>query len=94
MIHPANRRRDVVNALLAEAERLEAAIDAVVSADDFLSASEAGGLRFWERLTETERPEWAARVVAVLDLLDRQAGGRFGYLDADAPREDPRRPSR
>ena len=73
-----------MNALLAEAERLEAAIDAVVPADDFPSASGAGGLRFWGRLTETERPEWAARVVAVLDLLDRQAGGRFGDLDADA----------
>ena len=73
-----------MDVLEAEVGRLRVAIDAVVPADDFPSASEAGGLRFWERLTETERPEWAARVVAVLDLLDRQAGGRFGDLDADA----------
>ena len=38
-----------MNALQAEAERLLVAIDAVVPADDFPSASQAGGLRFWSR---------------------------------------------
>ena len=68
--------------LQAEGERLRVAIDAVVPADDFPSASQAGGLRFWSLITEIERPEWADRVIAVLDLLDRQSGGRFAGLDA------------
>jgi choline dehydrogenase-like flavoprotein len=70
--------------LLAQAQRLQVLIDAVVPADDFPSASQAGGLRFWSRLTGTERPEWADRVIAVLDLLDRRSGGRFGDLDASS----------
>ena len=73
-----------MDALDAEAERLRVAIDAVVPADDFPSASQAGGLRFWSRVTETERPEWADRVIAVLDLLDRRSGGRFADLDVGA----------
>jgi hypothetical protein len=73
-----------MDALQAEVERLLVAIDAVVPADDFPSAAEAGGLRFWSRVTSTERPEWADRVIAVLDLLDRRSGGRFADLDHDA----------
>jgi len=73
-----------MDALAAEVERLRAAIDAVVPADDFPSASEAGGLRFWSLITETECPDWADRVIAVLDLLDRRSGGRFAGLDLDA----------
>jgi hypothetical protein len=37
-----------------------------------------------DQVAGTERPDWADRVVVVLDLLDRQSGGRFGDLDADA----------
>ena len=48
-------------------ERLRQAIDAVVPSDGFASASEAGGLRFWAAVIADERPEWAARVSAVLD---------------------------
>ena len=70
--------------LEAEVERLRAAIDAVVPADDFPSASEAGGLRFWSQVTRSERPDWADRVITVLDLLDRRSGGRFAGLDVDA----------
>ena len=77
-----------------EAERLRVAIDAVVPADDFPSASEAGGLRFWSRITETERPEWSDRVIAVLDVLDRQSGGRFADLDAAGRQADPGRSRR
>ena len=73
-----------MDVLQAEAERLRVAIDAVVPADDFPSASEAGGLRFWSLVTGTERPDWADRVITVLDLLDRRSGGRFADLDADA----------
>ena len=68
--------------LHAQAERLRIVIDAVVPADDFPSASQAGGLRFWSRITETERPEWSDRVIAVLDVLDRRSGGQFAALDA------------
>jgi choline dehydrogenase-like flavoprotein len=73
-----------MSVLPADAERLRVAIDAVVPADDFPSASQAGGLRFWSRVTGSERPEWADRLLAVLDLLDRRSGGRFGDLDAGA----------
>ena len=70
-----------------QSERLRVAIDAVVPADDFPSASQAGGVRFLSRLAESERPEWADRIIAVLDLLDSRSGGRFAALDASA-RED------
>ena len=73
-----------MDVLQAEAERLRVAIDAVVPADDFPSASEAGGLRFWSLITGSERPDWADRVITVLDLLDRRCGGRFADLDAVA----------
>jgi choline dehydrogenase-like flavoprotein len=65
-----------------DADRLAAAIDAVVPRDEFPSASEAGGVRFWARLTESERPLWADRLQWVLDLLDVSSGGRFASLDA------------
>ncbi len=65
-----------------ETDRLRAAIDAVVPVDDFPSASQAGGLEFWTQVTARERPEWSDRVIAVLDLLDRQSAGRFADLDA------------
>ena len=68
----------------SDADRLAVAIDSVVPADDFLSASQAGGLRFWAGLTESERPEWAERMTEVLDLLDSRSGGRFASLDAAA----------
>ena len=73
-----------MDALEAEVERLRVAIDAVVPADDFPSASQAGGLRFWSLITGSERPDWADRVIAVLDLLDRRSGGRFADLDVGA----------
>jgi choline dehydrogenase-like flavoprotein len=72
------------NVLSAESERLLVAIDAVVPADDFPSASQVGGVQFLRRLVESERPEWADRIVAVLDLLDSRSGGRFAALDAAA----------
>ena len=68
--------------LQTEIERLGVAIDSVIPADDFPSASQTGGLRFWARLTASERPEWADRVTRVLDLLDVRSGGRFASLDA------------
>jgi choline dehydrogenase-like flavoprotein len=67
-----------------DVQRLRAAVDAVVPRDDVASASEAGGLRYWARLLEHDRPEWTDRVTAVLDLLDERAGGRFADLDAPA----------
>ncbi len=67
-----------------DAGRLAAAIDAVIPADEFASASQAGGSRFWRGLTAVERPEWTVRLATVLDLLDRRAGGRFADLDAAA----------
>ncbi len=73
-----------MDVLQGEAERLRVAIDAVVPADDFPSASDAGGLRFWSLITGGERPDWADRVITVLDLLDRRSGGRFADLDAVA----------
>ena len=65
-----------------DVDRLAAAMDAVVPSDDFPSASQAGGVRFWARIIESERPEWAARVTGVLDLLDHRSHGRFADLDA------------
>src|SRR5215207_6623159 len=58
-------------------ERLRSAVDAIVPADGFPSASQAGCLRFWNAMLAGERPEWWRRVGAVLDLLDVAAGGSF-----------------
>ena len=79
-----NEGQGLVNRLQGEAARLAVAIDAVVPADEFPSASQAGGLGFWSRLTALERPEWAERAIGVLDLLDRRAGGRFADVDPRA----------
>jgi len=85
MVHPLEiGRRRMNSSLQAESERLLVAIDAVVPADDFPSASQAGGVRFLSALTESERPEWADRIIAVLDLLDSRSGGRFAALDVGA----------
>lgn len=73
-----------MSAAQLDTDRLAVAIDSVVPADDFSSASQAGGLRFWAGLIGSERPEWADRVTRVLDLLDLRSGGRFSDLDAGA----------
>ncbi len=74
----------MMSTLRQEMDRLRLAIDSVVPADGFPSASQAGGLRFWAGLTASERPVWAERVTRVLDLLDLRSGGRFDALDAAA----------
>ena len=48
-------------------ERLRRAIDAVVPADGFPSASQAGGIEFWTAVLGAERPEWAGPLAAVVD---------------------------
>ncbi|HEY3409621.1 MAG TPA: NAD(P)-binding protein, partial [Propionicimonas sp.] len=73
-----------MSTLQAATDRLRLAIDSVIPADDFPPASQAGGLRFWEKLTESERPEWASRVTRVLDVLDLRSGGSFAALGAAA----------
>jgi hypothetical protein len=73
-----------MGALEAEVERLQVAIDAVVPADDFPSASEAGGLRFWSLITGSERPDSADRKGTCtagdrnLRRLVNDLGGRVG----------------
>src|SRR4029453_5918582 len=67
-----------------EFEGLRVAIDAVVPADAFPSASEAGGVRLWSFITGRERPDWVAGGAPVLGLLERRSGGRFADLDVDA----------
>lgn len=61
-------------------------VDAVVPADDYPSASQAGVLDFLQRLREHERPEWARRMNAVVASVDaaawRTAGNGFIGLDA------------
>ena len=75
----------IYDRLHPETERLLVAIDAVVPADDFPSASQAGGLRFWSQVTASERPWWSDRATAVLDLLDRsQAEGSPTWMPAPA----------
>jgi hypothetical protein len=73
-----------MSTLQAATDRLRLAIDSVIPADDFPPASQAGGLRLWEKLTESERPEWASRVTRVLDVLDLRSGGSFAALGAAA----------
>ena len=80
--------------VLTEQPRLTCLVDAIIPPDDHPSGTEAGGLRFLERLL-AERPDWIARVVRVLAAVDArsrqlndaafadlQAEGRQTVLDA------------
>lgn len=65
---------------------LTTVIDAIVPADDFPSASAAGGLDFLQRVRERDRPEWSRRmnaVVAKIDAAAWQVGGN-GFIGLDA----------
>jgi hypothetical protein len=68
---------------LAADPQLAALLDAIVPADDFPSASQAGGLDFLDRLLTGERPEWAERVTRVLGLVAAEcpSGRSFDSLD-------------
>ncbi len=65
--------------------RLQAAVDAVVPADDLPSASAVGVATFLAS-EAIDSAGWTARIVAVLDRLDEaaaeQGGQTFGLLDA------------
>lgn len=69
---------------------LTTVIDTVVPADDFPSASAAGGLEFLHRIRDRERPDWSRRINAVVARLDaaawRTAGTGFTGLDGDGRR--------
>jgi len=66
--------------------RLAALVDAIIPADEFPSASAAGGLDFLASVLVAERPDWAPRVDAVLQLVDNACppGQTLGALDPDA----------
>ncbi len=69
---------------------LTTVIDTVVPADDYPSASAAGGLDFLHRIRELERPEWGRRINSVVARIDaaawRSEGNGFTGLDPDARR--------
>jgi choline dehydrogenase-like flavoprotein len=67
-------------------DSLRALIDAVVPADDFPSASAAGGLDFLGSILD-ERPDWMPRVEAVLRLADAAAEDKFEQDFATLPTE-------
>ncbi|QDP95701.1 GMC family oxidoreductase [Microlunatus elymi] len=66
---------------------LTTVVDAIVPADDYPSASDAGALDFLHRLREYERPDWGRRINAVVAKVDatawRTAGNGFIGLAAD-----------
>lgn len=64
---------------------LTTVIDTIVPADDYPSASAAGGLEFLHRIRENERPEWSRRISAVVAKIDAaawQVGGN-GFIGLD-----------
>jgi len=65
--------------------RLTAVVAAIVPADDYPSAVEAGGLDFLRRIL-TERPDWIARVEAVLGNVGEMARNDYrAEFEALAP---------
>jgi len=60
---------------------LQAVMDAVVPADEYPSASQAGGLTFVHRILTGDRPDWAQKLDRVLAMVQAQARTR----PADAP---------
>jgi len=64
---------------------LSTVIDAIVPADDYPSATGAGGLDFLQRIRDRERPEWSRRInaaVARIDAAAWQVGGN-GFTGLD-----------
>lgn len=65
---------------------LSTVIDAIVPADDYPSATAAGGLEFLQRIRERERPDWSRRINAVVARIDAAAWnvGGNGFIGLDA----------
>jgi choline dehydrogenase-like flavoprotein len=67
--------------LIGRADLLRAVLDTIVPADDYPSASQAGGVEYLTRLL-AERPEWTSRVARALDAAEAMASPRpFAELD-------------
>lgn len=69
----------------ATPDLLTTVIDAIVPADDYPSASAAGGLDFLRRIRESERPDWSRRISSVVARIDAaawQVGGN-GFIGLD-----------
>lgn len=60
-------------------------VDAIVPADRYPSASEAGGLDFLARVLAGEKPEWRPRMAAVVRRVSEASPG--GFFAALAPTE-------
>lgn len=60
---------------------LRVLMDAVVPADGFPSASQAGGVRFLESVIRRERPDWAANLSRLLELVDILGSAPFVDLN-------------
>ncbi|MET0695539.1 MAG: GMC family oxidoreductase [Propionibacteriaceae bacterium] len=66
---------------------LGALLDAIVPADEYPSATDAGGVGFLSRVLAEEKPEWRPRIAGVLELVSAAcpSGRAFAGLD-DAER--------
>jgi choline dehydrogenase-like flavoprotein len=64
------------------ASRLRALLDAIVPADEYPSASDAGGPKFLRGVLG-ERPDWVSRIAQVLDAVDAAALESAGGTLAD-----------
>lgn len=63
---------------------LSALVDAIIPADGYASASEAGGLDFLARVLREDRPEWGARITGVRELVQRACPPEVAFSELDA----------
>ncbi len=66
---------------------LSALVDAIIPADGYPSASEAGGLDFLSRVLVEERPEWRTRITDVLQLVQHACPPDVAFSDLEAARQ-------
>lgn len=66
-----------------ERQTLVALLDAIIPADDYPSASEAGGERFLEGVLAREKSAWGPRVLAAVATVEQAAVTTYGCGFAD-----------
>lgn len=66
---------------------LTALCDAILPADDYPSASEAGAISFLEKVV-AEKPEWEQRIAKVVTAADGEAVRRFGRRFSELEAEE------
>ncbi|MCW2805306.1 MAG: hypothetical protein QOF52_602 [Propionibacteriaceae bacterium] len=74
---------------MGQRRTLTALIDAIIPADDYPSASQAGGEVFLDRILGAEKAAWTPRLLEVLQIVDTAAADAYArpFADLDAAQQ-------